>query len=115
MQRIYASQDVCPVARTLDVLGERWTILILRDLLRGKNRFRDLEKSLAGISPNLLADRLKGLEEAGMVERHFYSDHPPRAEYRLTEKGKDFGAVVRAMYAWGEKHVPRRREAASRE
>lgn len=109
MRRIYSSQDVCPVARTLDVLGDRWTILVIRDLLRGVNRFSDLEQSLAGISPNLLAARLKRLEKAGMVERAFYSDHPPRAEYRLTHKGREFGAVVRAMYAWGTKHEPRRR------
>jgi DNA-binding HxlR family transcriptional regulator len=107
MQRSYSSQDSCPVARTLDVLGDRWTILVLRDLLRGINRFSDLQESLSGISPNLLASRLKRLEETGMVERAFYSDHPPRAEYRLTAKGRDFGKVVRAMYDWGTAYVPR--------
>jgi DNA-binding HxlR family transcriptional regulator len=108
MPRSYASQDFCPVARTLDILGDRWSILVIRDLLRGVTRYKDLEASLRGISPNLLSDRLKRLEAAGMVERVFYSDHPPRAEYRLTEKGRDFGGVVRAMYAWGARHAPRR-------
>lgn len=113
MKRAYSSQDVCPVARTLDVLGDRWTILVLRDLLRGITRYTDLQNSLAGISPNLLSARLKRLEDAGMVERAFYSDHPPRAEYHLTEKGRDFGRVVRAMYDWGTKHQPRRRDGTA--
>ena len=110
-QRLYATQDNCPVARTLDVLGDRWTILVLRDLLRGISRFNELEQSLRGISPNLLAARLKRLQAAGMIERSFYSDHPPRAEYHLTEKGTEFGAVVRALYDWGTKHQPRRRNS----
>jgi len=100
VRRVYVSQDYCPVARSLDLLGGRWTILVMRDLLRGTVRFSDLEASLKGISPNLLAARLKLLEDRGMVERSFYSDHPPRAEYRLTEKGREFGKVVRALYDW---------------
>src|SRR5947207_14836103 len=79
----------CPVARTIDIIGERWTILILRDLLlEGSRKFQDFERSLAGISPNTLSARLKRLEEAGIVERHFYEQHPPRAEYVLTPKGR---------------------------
>ncbi len=113
IQRTYTSQDVCPVARTLDILGDRWTILVIRDLLRGINRFTDLQESLTGISPNLLASRLKRLEQAGMVERAFYSDHPPRAEYRLTAKGRDFAPVVKSMFDWGTTYVPRRRQSKS--
>ena len=94
------------MARTLDVVGERWTILVLRDLFRGRTRFKELQASLRGISPNLLAQRLKWLEERGMVERVFYSDHPPRAEYRLTEKGRAFGPVLRAMMEWGNTYEP---------
>ena len=76
----------CPVARTLDSVGERWTFLILRDLLReGPRKFQDLEAALAGIGPNTLSARLKRLEEAEIVERRFYEQHPPRAEYVLTE------------------------------
>src|SRR5260221_10043492 len=77
----------CPVARTLDIVGERWTLLILRDLLRqGPRKFQDFEVSLAGIGPNTLSARLKRLEQAEIVERRLYAQHPPRAEYFLTAK-----------------------------
>lgn len=93
----------CPVARTLDVVGERWTFLILRDLLRqGSRKYQDLETSLAGIGPNTLSARLKRLEEAGIVERRFYEQHPPRAEYVLTQKGRALGPVLLALKKWGE-------------
>ncbi|MEO8541424.1 MAG: helix-turn-helix domain-containing protein [bacterium] len=100
--RVYESQADCPVARTLDVVGERWTILVLRNLSWGRQRFSALHESLGGISANLLSDRLKRLEENGMVERVFYSDHPPRAEYRLTTKGKAFIPVLIALREYGE-------------
>ena len=112
MPRIYATQDFCPVARTLDIVGDRWTVLVLRDISLGHRRFSELLESCAGISTNLLAERLKKLEQRGFVERVFYSDHPPRAEYRLTEKGDDFGQVLRAMYRWGTKHEPRETDRA---
>jgi DNA-binding HxlR family transcriptional regulator len=104
--RIYDSQVACPVARTLDVVGDRWTILILRDLSWGRRRFSTLLESLKGISGNLLSDRLKKLEENGMVERVFYSDHPPRAEYKLSNKGKAFVPVLLALRAYGEEWEP---------
>ncbi len=107
MTRIYQSQQECPVAQTLNIVGDRWTVLVLRDLFRGCHRFNDLLASLDGISPNLLAERLKRLEDHGIVERVFYSKHPPRAEYHLTEKGEDFGGVLREMMAWGEKYGAR--------
>jgi len=95
----------CPVARTLDVIGERWTLLILRDLfLFGPRRFRDFEVSLKGIPPNTLSERLKRLEANGVVERRRYSDHPPRDEYRLTVKGKRLGPVLKSLKAWGERY-----------
>lgn len=106
--RSYSSQDYCPVARTLDVVGERWTMLVLRELSWGRKRFSELLETLSGISTNLLSDRLKRLEENGMVERVFYSDHPPRAQYRLTEKGRAFVPVLVAMRAYGEAWEPRR-------
>ena len=88
----------CPVAHTLDIVGERWTFLVLRDLLReGPRKFQDLETSLTGIGPNTLSARLKRLEEAGIVERRFYEQHPPRAEYVLTEKGRGLGPVLLAL------------------
>jgi DNA-binding HxlR family transcriptional regulator len=96
---------ICPVARTLDVIGARWTPLILRDLLlHGAQRFQDLQNSLVSIAPTTLSDRLKTLERHGIVERRFYSEHPPRAEYVLTRKGRELGPVVRAMREWGEKY-----------
>jgi DNA-binding HxlR family transcriptional regulator len=101
-------QEHCPVARTLDIVGDRWTMLVLRDLSLGKTRFSQLEESLRGISPNLLADRLKRLEARGMVERRFYSQHPPRAEYLLTEKGRAFARnVIGSLYKWGAQYEPR--------
>ena len=96
----------CPIARSLDIVGDRWTLLMLRDLvLDGPRKFQDFEQSLAGISPNTLSARLKTLEENGIVERRFYSDHPPRAEYVLTDKGVELRPVLRALKAWGEKHT----------
>lgn len=96
----------CPVARTLEIIGDRWTILIIRDLLlNGPSKFLDLEWSLSGISPNTLSARLKTLEEADLVERRFYEQHPPRAEYVLTAKGRELGPVLRALKNWGLKHT----------
>ena len=96
----------CPVARTLDIIGERWTILILRDLFRqGPRRFQDFQQSLAGISPNTLSARLKRLEEHGIVERRFYEQYPPRAEYMLTDKGRQLGPILKALLEWGRKHT----------
>ena len=79
MPRLYG--QTCPVARSLDLLGDRWTLLVIRDLLRGRRRFQELIDSLPGIAPNVLSDRLKLLEESEIVTRRFYSKHPPRAEY----------------------------------
>ncbi|XFF02205.1 helix-turn-helix domain-containing protein (plasmid) [Bradyrhizobium guangxiense] len=84
------SLDVtCPVARTLDIVGARWTLLIIRDLLPGTMRFQDLQERLPRMAPNVLSDRLKILEEHGLVRREFYSDHPPRAAYTLTDPGRE--------------------------
>ncbi len=103
MPKIYPQTD--PIAKTLEVIGERWTILILQDLLRGHHRFAELRESVQGIAPNLLSSRLKLLERHGIVERRFYSDHPPRAEYYLTRKGHELGVVAGALATWGAKHV----------
>lgn len=106
MSRTYA-QEICPIARTLDVLGDRWTLLVLRDIINRRRKYSELLESCEGISTNLLADRLKRLEERGMIERRFYSEHPPRAEYRLTAKGKAFVPVMQEMYKWGREYEPR--------
>jgi DNA-binding HxlR family transcriptional regulator len=99
-------KEHCPVARALDIIGDRWTILILRDLLRdGPRRFLDFAASLRGISPNTLSARLKNLEEHGIVTRRLYEQHPPRAEYLLTPKGRELGPAMRALLVWGQKHT----------
>src|SRR5919198_4584229 len=103
MSRLYG--QACPVACALDLLGDRWTLLIVRDLLKGRGRFQDLLESLSGIAPNILSDRLKLLDEHGVVTRRFYSDHPPRAEYVLTEKGRELDVVVGALASWGARHA----------
>ena len=79
--------------------------MIVRDLLRGRGRFQEFTESLPGIAPNILSDRLKGLEESGIVTRRFYSDHPPRAEYVLTDKGRQLDVVVGALATWGARHA----------
>src|SRR4026209_923810 len=105
MPKNYA--QACPVAKALELVGDRWTLLIVRDLLHeGARRFQDFQQSLTGLAPAILSDRLKLMEEHGLVTRRFYSDHPPRAEYILTDKGKDLGLVVGAPAAGGRRHVP---------
>ena len=106
MARGYGIGD-CPVARTLDLIGERWTALLLRDLLlHGPRRFQHFQDSLPGVAPNTLSARLKAMEDDGLVERVLYSERPPRLEYVLTERGRSLGPVIRAMREWGLKHPP---------
>jgi DNA-binding HxlR family transcriptional regulator len=103
MQKQYTAD--CPVACTLSVIGSSWTCLILRDLLlHGARRFQDLQDSLNGIAPTTLSERLRTLEQHGIVQRRFYSMSPPRADYVLTDKGRDLGPILIAMQAWGLKH-----------
>jgi DNA-binding HxlR family transcriptional regulator len=93
----------CPIARSLERVGEWWSILILRDAFHGLSRFDQFQESL-GIAPNMLTRRLNSLVEAGLLERRCYSLRPPRDEYVLTEAGRDFRPVLWAMLAWGNKH-----------
>jgi len=100
----YGQKD-CPVARALDVIGEKWTLLVLRDLLRkGALRFQELVQGLAGVAPNTLSEWLKTLESEGVIATRLYEIHPPRYEYDLTEKGKALGPVLKALYGWGERY-----------
>jgi DNA-binding HxlR family transcriptional regulator len=99
--------QACPVAKALELVGERWTLLLVRDLLGGPRRFQDFHESLPGIAPALLSERLKLMEEHGLVERRFYSEHPPRAEYVLTDRGRELRMVVGALAVWGSRHVHR--------
>lgn len=93
----------CPIARSLERVGEWWSILILRDALRGFTRFDEFQQNL-GIAPNMLTRRLTALVEAGLLERRRYSEHPPRDEYLPTECGRDFEPVLVAFLAWGNRH-----------
>jgi DNA-binding HxlR family transcriptional regulator len=93
----------CPIALSLDRVGEGWTIMILRDAARGLTRFDQFQRSL-GIAPNILSRRLRRLVEAGLLEKSRYSEHPPRDAYLLTERGRDFRPVLWALLAWGNKH-----------
>jgi DNA-binding HxlR family transcriptional regulator len=93
----------CPIARSLERVGEWWSILILRDAFQGLTRFDEFQKSL-DIAPNMLTRRLKALVEAGLLERRRYSERPPRDEYLLTERGRDFRPVLWSLLAWGNKH-----------
>lgn len=96
---------LCPISRTAMIMGSRWTSEILRELVEhGARRFQDLQDALAGIAPTTLSNRLKMLEDHGVVERRFYEDHPPRAEYVLTEKGRKMRPILTAMRNWGREH-----------
>jgi DNA-binding HxlR family transcriptional regulator len=97
------------VSCTLDVLGDRWTLLVVRDLVRGKRRFAELVESPERIPTNILAERLKRLVGLGVVQSRRYSDHPPRLEYQLTAKGEDLRPVLDAMVEWGITHAGGRR------
>jgi DNA-binding HxlR family transcriptional regulator len=97
-----ASEETCPVCRTAEVVCGKWTLLLVRDLADGCSRFCELERSLQGISPRTLSLRLRALEEEGIVERHTFSEVPPRVEYALTEKGRALLPIVDGMRAYGE-------------
>lgn len=103
MQRKRYGNMKCPIARSLDRVGEWWSILILRDAFYGLRRFDEFQKSL-GVAPNILTRRLNRLVESGLLERRPYSEHPPRDEYVLTERGRDFRPVLWALLAWGNRH-----------
>lgn len=95
----------CLIAQTLDILGDRWTLLIIRDLMTGLTRYNDILESCAGMSPNVLSDRLRRLEAHGIVERHYFKALPPRVEYTLTEKGWEVRPILLALLDWGRRHV----------
>ena len=103
MQRTSFSTMDCPIARSLDRVGEWWSILILRDALGGMTRFEEFQKSLK-IAPNMLTRRLNALVEAGFLARRRYSEHPPRHEYVVTERGRDFRPILIALIAFGNRH-----------
>ncbi|WP_158846012.1 winged helix-turn-helix transcriptional regulator [Saccharothrix deserti] len=104
LRRTYDDQ-LCSIARTLEVVGERWTLLIVRDALSGVTRFDGFLTCLP-IARNVLSDRLNGLVQHGVLERVQYQDRPPRHEYRLTARGRELTSVLLALMEWGDRHVP---------
>jgi DNA-binding HxlR family transcriptional regulator len=103
MQRTSFGEMDCPIARSLERVGEWWSILILRDAFQGLTRFDQFQESL-GIAPNMLARRLKGLVESGLLARARYQDRPARFEYVLTDLGRDFRPVLWTLLSWGNRH-----------
>ncbi len=96
----------CPVSSALDLLGDKWTLLVVRDLLLGKTTYSEFQKSPEGIPTNILAERLKRLVAAGIVERNAYQQRPVRYAYSLTPRGRDLAPVIRTMLDWGSRHIP---------
>jgi DNA-binding HxlR family transcriptional regulator len=103
--RGWFTNENCSVARTLEVIGERWTILVLREAFFRVRRFEEFQRN-TGAARNILSDRLRRLVENGILERRQYLERPARFEYRLTEKGLDLYPILIALMQWGDKHVP---------
>src|ERR1700747_3047816 len=99
-------RSLCPIANTLDLLGDRWSLLVIRDLFLGKRRFGDFLTSTEHIPTNILTERLKRLQAAGLIETVPYSEHPPRHEYQLTERGRSLEPVLDAVGDWGLGQFP---------
>ena len=97
--------ESCPVSACAEILGGKWTILLIRDLADGRSRFCELERSLDGISPRTLSLRLRALEEQGIVERRTFPEVPPRVEYSLTEKGQGLVPIIEGMRAYGREYL----------
>jgi DNA-binding HxlR family transcriptional regulator len=97
----------CPIANSLELLGDRWTLVVVRDLMfSSKRRFGELLEGPEGITTNVLTDRLRRLEAGGVVQKRAYQQRPPRYEYLLTERGEELFEVMRALIRWGSRHLP---------
>ncbi len=106
LNKALARRSRCPIATTLDVVGDKWTLLLIRDIgLFDKHRNKDLQRAAEKIPSNILANRLKQLVEDGLVQKRLYQQHPPRYEYHLTESGKGLLPVIRAMAKWADHYV----------
>lgn len=95
----------CNIAKTLDIVGDRWTLLIISELMKGKKKFSELRESLDRIAPNILSDRLRILEEEGLISSSLYVRHPPRFDYELTDKGRGLEHVLNALAMWGNQFL----------
>ncbi len=103
MKTNHVDDIICPIARTAEIISGKWTLLIIRDLVSGVKRFNQLERSLHGISPKTLSERLRSLEEEGIIIRQTFAEVPPRVEYSLTEKGHDLVGVIESMRGFGKR------------
>lgn len=101
-----APRSACPIATSLEIIGDRWTLIILRDMICGKSKFSEFLNSPERITTNILTDRLALIEEAGLAEKKAYQERPPRYEYRLTEKGEGLLPVMQEISKWANKHMP---------
>jgi DNA-binding HxlR family transcriptional regulator len=104
LTRTYQGQELCSVARTLEIIGDRWTWLLIRDAFLGMTKFGEFRDSL-GIAPNVLTERLNRLVKEGLFDRALYSEQPVRYEYRLTEKGSELFVGLNALRQWGDRHL----------
>ena len=105
-RRIRFPRSPCPIANLLDIVGDKWSLLVARDLLRGRTTYSELLDSPERIPTNILADRLKRLEKAGIIARSPYQKRPVRYAYRLTKKGRDFADLLSAVVRWAKRHLP---------
>lgn len=103
MKNLY--QLPCNIAQSLNIIGDKWTLLILRQLMLGHDTYKEIQDNLAGIPSNLLSDRLRCLETEELITTNLYQPHPPRYRYLLTESGKDLSDVFNSIILWGEKHL----------
>lgn len=101
MDELHDKKNQCAVAKTLKVIGSKWTMLLLHNLFEGKNRFGELQRALPGISPKTLSQRLQELEQEGIITKTVFAEVPLHVEYQLTEKGKSLSGVFRSLAKWG--------------
>ena len=102
----YLKRSSCPITNSLELIGDKWTLVVIRDLFFGKKTYGEFQQSAEGIPTNILADRLKRLEMGGILEKIPYQQKPVRYEYRLTEQGRELGKVLKALKEWGLKYIP---------
>ena len=106
-QKITKELPACPVETTLTLIGDKWKVLILRDLLSGTKRFGELKKSIGNVSQKVLTAQLRAMEDSGLLTRTVYAEVPPRVEYTLTELGQSLRPILDAMWNWGEEYKAR--------
>ena len=106
-KEVNTALPACPVETTLTLIGDKWKVLILRDLMPGAKRFGELKKSIGKVSQKVLTAQLRAMEESGLVHREVYAEVPPRVEYSLTELGRSLKPILDSMWAWGEEYKKR--------